>query len=389
MNKKKYTKTKYPNIYKHIDNNTYAIDINLGYDIYGKRIRTTKTGIRTEKEAKKILADEKEKVILKKKITDKNKLNDLYDKYLYHCENVERLSYNTIKKKKLVFPKYILPILGHYYINDITKKEIILWHKELDKLELKDRTKNDIHTILNAFFNWCLKEDIIVKNPMFGIANYKLQKKEMQYWTYQEWKKFIDYIDLEFKKENTHKAILSATISRLLFFGGFRIGELMAITIKDINFNENYIDINKALIFEKGKGYIISNTKTFASNRQLYFSSELLNYLKLYIEYVEKHFNVTFENDDFIFLNPNTLKIYGEETIRKHLNYYMNKTNVKHIRLHDFRHSHVALLMSDDWELYHIKERLGHSRINITSDRYGHLDKNSKLKVANSMDKYL
>lgn len=67
----------------------------------------------------------------------------------------------------------------------------------------------------------------------------------------------------------------------------------------------------------------------------------------------------------------------------------MKKSEVKHIRLHDFRHSHVALLMSDDWELYHIKERLGHTRINTTSDKYGHLDKNSKMKVANSMNKYL
>lgn len=308
-------KTKYPNIWKYKENGTYAIDVSLGYDIYGKRIRTTKTGIKTEKEAKKLLADEKEKVILKKKVTDKNKLCDIYEQYLYHCEEIQKLSYNTIKKKKLVFPKYVLPILGHYYINDITKNEIVLWHKELDKFELQDRSKNDIHTLLNAFFNWCLKEDIILKNPMLGVANYKLEKQEMNYWTANDWKKFINYIDLEFKKDHNHKAILSSTIARLLFFCGFRIGELMAITIKDINFNENYIDINKAMIFEKGKGYIISNTKTFASNRLLYFSSELLNYVKEYIAYVENNLNVTFEEDDCIFINPETMKIYVKKQL--------------------------------------------------------------------------
>ena len=55
MKKSDYEKTKYPNIFKHKTNGTYAIDISLGYDSRGKRIRTTRSGIKKEKEAREIL----------------------------------------------------------------------------------------------------------------------------------------------------------------------------------------------------------------------------------------------------------------------------------------------------------------------------------------------
>ena len=55
MNLKIYEKTKYNNIYKHRKNGTYAVDLSLGYNQFGKRIRTTKTGFSTEKEAKLFL----------------------------------------------------------------------------------------------------------------------------------------------------------------------------------------------------------------------------------------------------------------------------------------------------------------------------------------------
>ena len=45
MNLKIYQKTRYQNIYKHIKNKTYAVDISLGYNELGKRVRTTRTGI--------------------------------------------------------------------------------------------------------------------------------------------------------------------------------------------------------------------------------------------------------------------------------------------------------------------------------------------------------
>ena len=79
MNLKIYEKTKYNNIYKHRKNGTYAVDLSLGYNSTGKRIRTTKTGFLTEKEAKLFLNSQDEKNKTKNLIVNKIKFKDLLE----------------------------------------------------------------------------------------------------------------------------------------------------------------------------------------------------------------------------------------------------------------------------------------------------------------------
>ncbi|CUB21234.1 Tyrosine recombinase XerC [Bacillus safensis] len=60
--------------------------------------------------------------------------------------------------------------------------------------------------------------------------------------------------------------------------------------------------------------------------------------------------------------------------------------NLKVIRLHDLRHSHVALLIDQGEEYRTIKERLGHASIRTTIDVYGHLFPNKQKSMADKLD---
>lgn len=42
-------------------------------------------------------------------------------------------------------------------------------------------------------------------------------------------------------------------------------------------------------------------------------------------------------------------------------------------RFHDMRHTAAALMIAEGAHLLAVKERLGHSTIQVTADRYGHL----------------
>ena len=42
-------------------------------------------------------------------------------------------------------------------------------------------------------------------------------------------------------------------------------------------------------------------------------------------------------------------------------------------RFHDLRHTAAALMIAEGAHLLAVKERLGHSSIQVTADRYGHL----------------
>ena len=75
---------------------------------------------------------------------------------------------------------------------------------------------------------------------------------------------------------------------------------------------------------------------------------------------------VTYEEDDFIFTNPFTLKIYSQESIRKHFNYFIAQTSIKKIALKDLRHSCTAFLLSLGYRLEDAKDKLRHPSIKTT-----------------------
>lgn len=61
-------------------------------------------------------------------------------------------------------------------------------------------------------------------------------------------------------------------------------------------------------------------------------------------------------------------------------------TELKRIRIHDFRHSHVALLVENREQEFPIKERLGHASIHTTYDTYGHLCPSKQKSMSDKLN---
>ena len=59
--------------------------------------------------------------------------------------------------------------------------------------------------------------------------------------------------------------------------------------------------------------------------------------------------------------------------------------NVKRIRIHDLRHSHISLLIEMGFSALAIADRVGHESIDITY-RYAHLFPNKQTEMADKLD---
>ena len=59
--------------------------------------------------------------------------------------------------------------------------------------------------------------------------------------------------------------------------------------------------------------------------------------------------------------------------------------NVKRIRIHDLRHSHVSLLIDMGFSAVDIANRVGHESIDITF-RYAHMFPNKQSEIANKLN---
>lgn len=175
---------------------------------------------------------------------------------------------------------------------------------------------------------------------------------------------------LEFER---NKKLSYYLMFEILFWTGCRIGELLAITKADINFEKNQLNIDKTY-YRTGKKDVITEPKTKQSVRII----EIPGFLKKEIqEFVDRHYGMA-----------DTQRLFPvvQEAVQHKMKRQIKVAGVKKIRVHDLRHSHVAYLIEKGVEPLLIKERLGHKDIRITLNTYGHLYPNQQRKVANLLD---
>jgi integrase len=207
------------------------------------------------------------------------------------------------------------------------------------------------------------------------IENYKKvneRKKEMQFFTYDEFQKFISVVE-----EFNYK-----TFYETLYYLGLRQGEATALTWRDINFEKKEVSINKTLTTKlKGQLYTVSSPKTVNSNRVLPIPQKLIDSYKKLKENAKtkKYFN----EDWFVFGDELPFR---ETTIQVKKNKYCKLAGVKQIRIHDFRHSCASFLINNGASIVLVSKYLGHSKISVTLDTYTHLYKNELLEVSKIID---
>lgn len=66
---------------------------------------------------------------------------------------------------------------------------------------------------------------------------------------------------------------------------------------------------------------------------------------------------------------------------------YHKRTNLKRIRIHDFRHSYASMLISKGVDIYTVSQTLGHADIQTTVNVYGHLYPDKRKEITNILSK--
>lgn len=301
----------------------------------------------------------------------------MWVKYTDYCENVSKLAYNTLKKKRSIYSCY-LSNLNNKKITSLTKKEIADF---IINLQASDKQKNYSLIILRSFLSWCVSQEIIQINPASNISSIKTTKAEMKYWSIEQFQKFMTYINTLDDEQAIRTKILVLIELNL----GDRIGETRALTWDDINKEHSTIDIVHSFNSDpKTKDYL-KTTKNYQSQRVVDVSNKLIESLENYKKYLESKYRSL---SPMIFWNYRLHKPYSDTALRKVFYKYCYEAQVPKIRMYDLRHTYVALMMNEGWELYHISKRIGHKNYATTVDKYGHLESKVRKEIAKTTDKY-
>ncbi|MBN2879278.1 MAG: site-specific integrase [Clostridia bacterium] len=350
-------------VYKEPETNTWRV-IYRYTNWMGERKQTSKRGFITKRDA---LAWEREQL----QKTGSN-LEMTFESFVetYNNDMRNRLKENTQHKKEVIIRTKLLPYFGKRRMCDIQPTDIITWQNKMigyrnEKGEAFSPVYlKTIHNQISAIFNHAVKYYGLTVNPAAKAGSMgKAKGREMMFWTKEEYTRFSD-------------AMMDKPVSfyayEMLYWCGIRIGELLALTSADFNFEKSTVRINKSYQRLKGRD-IITDPKTPKSNRIIQMPEFLVKEMQEYLSQLYK-----LESTDRIF--PITKSYMHHEMDRG-----SKQAGVKRIRIHDIRHSHISLLIDMGFSAIAIADRVGHESIDITYN-YAHLFPSRQTEMAKRLD---
>ena len=360
---------------------SYQIVVENGRDaLTGKRIRHYYTFRGTEKQAEKALRKYISDVENGGVTTNSNTqlstwMNEWLDVYKTEISPTTRAGYKEKMKN------HIIPHLGHLTLNSITPSHIQKWVNMLynDK-GLSPKTIRNTFQSLFACLEKARKLKMIKTNPCEDIQLPKSKKYNVKVYSEAEIKNVLKLTKGSF-----------LYVVALLGLGlGLRRGEMVALTWDDIDFDEKVVHIRKNAVVVDGKP-LIKDPKSASGIRDITISSAIANELYIiYLEYVrdKEKYGTRFKDNNLVVRQPMG-EMYNPNSITRAWNRFTKANNLKHIRLHDMRHTNATAMIEQGVDIKTIQQRLGHSDITTTLNVYAHVTKKMNESAANKIDKIL
>ena len=252
-------------------------------------------------------------------------------------------------------------------------------------------------TLLKQFFDYAVEEKLVQYNPVLSV-NFKVKEKR----DLSEMKRPYKAIPPEDRKNFLEALTQNSFLLTLCFIGfymGLRIGEILALKWKDVDFKTATLNINKGVTYtvdfdengnKVGVKTIVSTPKTSVSVALLPIPNVLLDSLKrwkdLQKEKGEKLGIELASNDDFIFCNDDksVRTYYGTRTIYNRF-LRRNKLNEQEFHFHALRHTFGTILKENEENLYNIQLLLRHATAK-TTERYLSIDTQKALSLKTHLD---
>ena len=262
--------------------------------------------------------------------------------YSFTCEQRRAESY---RKSRLRRSPYINHLLCDGYAYSTIKKQ---------------------YNLITAFVKYLLGEGFSVRpvylNVTLPIAeNTKKPKKEIV--TYNK----ADQVKLHKAMEADGGEASYAVL--LMLENGLRVGEVLALSWEDIDFDRRAVRIHRTLVHpaSRSKGFIQEGAKSKTSNRTIPLSPKVITALEKLMMNADSPAGIIFQSVKF------PCNSMGYNALRKHIQKLYRDAQVEYRGMHVFRHTFATNCYYKGCEIKKLSKLLGHASVTITYNTYIHL----------------
>jgi len=269
---------------------------------------------------------------------------------------------------------HLLPELGGRKVGEITHETVQRHVNGLVRRgDLAPGTVRNVYAVLRTAMAYAVRMGLTRNNPCTSIDLPRPRRQEMLFLTADEVWAVAETIDPYYR-----------VLAYVAAYTGLRAGELGALRREDIDLLRGTLTVRRALKDVNGQ-LVFGETKTHA-HRTITLPRFLREMLSVHLTCPSPGGSgpeaLVFTGKNGAPLRHNLLyNRYFKRAVRESL------PPAKHrLRFHDLRHTCAALLIQQGAHPKLISARLGHSSVQITLDRYGHLFPSIEEALADALD---
>ena len=236
----------------------------------------------------------------------------------------------------------------------------------------KGLSANSVNTVISVIRNSLKTAHLLGLTAEYTADKLKRPKrkeKPVDCFTLAEQKK-IEQAVITGKKDKLYGIILC-------LYSGLRIGELIALEWRDIDFTKGILTVSKSCHDGKN-GLIIDEPKTADSRRVIPLPKQLLPILK----------GIKKKSDSPFVVSSNGMPV-SVRSYQRSFELLLKRLNIAHKGFHSLRHTFATRAIECGMDVKTLSEILGHKNPTVTLNRYAHSLMEHKAEMMNKLGKLL
>ena len=260
----------------------------------------------------------------------------------------------TKESRNRIIRNHIKPKFGNKQISDISTNDLQAWFNELDSSGYSHETLLKIKNTFSPCLDAAVEDGYIQRNP-FKSSRLSIKGSETKH------HKAIPIDKMRYIRDSIHifTDIKMRFMLVLLSYTGMRMEEILGLRWEDIDFQDNWINIQRAVVHPKRNQPEIKDTKSKTSKRRIPLPDEVKKVLK------PRH------NTGFILSsNPTRETPMSYTESRNIFNKIRSECDIREYSAHDFRDTCATEWREAGIPTDIVAKLLGHSKSDITENRY-------------------
>ena len=333
---------------------------------------------------------------------DKVSFEAITKEFLESVKKTKRFS--TFKHYEKIVRLHILPYFKDKNIRELTQSDIEKW-KTLMQNKVSSCSKRK-YSFVYLGHCWKVLHLIMTEaKDSYGIINVSMDRvggfhrdpnevtpeRVLHFWTNIQFQKFIKQYDHDSKqiKDESDKVIHddAKCLLMICFYAGTRRGEANGLKVEDFHDEEHpFLRIRRSVTEKLGLGHFLeTNPKNRSSIRDIPIPKILADEIRDHINSVLKK-EYSFSNSFYLCGGPFPVSSTTVDNIKAKVE---KECGLPHIRVHDFRHSYVSMLIEANVPITVIAKLAGHSSPQITYSIYGHLMPNTANSAIDQLEQII